>query len=159
MWICSNFVLKQEIFSFSTAWIYFFMENLFLFYRNIFFSKKYFRPKIFLPLVNLKGTTSGVLNVFPCSKATPKSICTNSAVALSINIFCACLSPSPTIYPIFWPLLFKNMTVTHTHYRITCYTSCISQSLFKPFCWIWKIFQEKVMKNRMKIQWNFIDCI
>lgn len=42
-------------------------------------------------------TRSGVLSIRPCSNATPKSMWTTSAVAWSIRIFIACLSPSPTM--------------------------------------------------------------
>jgi hypothetical protein len=60
---------------------------------------KYINYDFHLPLVSLNGTISGVLSVFPCSKATPKSMCTNSAVHLSIRMLWECLSPSPTMYP------------------------------------------------------------
>lgn len=44
-------------------------------------------------------TRSGVLSIRPCSNATPRSMCTTSAVSWSMRIFTEWRSPRPTIYP------------------------------------------------------------
>lgn len=48
--------------------------------------------------IRMKGRTrSGVFSINPCSNATPRSMCTTSAVAWSIKMFMECRSPRPTM--------------------------------------------------------------
>ena len=49
--------------------------------------------------VSRNGTSSGVLRKRPCSKATPRSMCTTSAERLSMRMLFKCLSPKPMMYP------------------------------------------------------------
>lgn len=46
-------------------------------------------------LVRRKGTSSGVFRKRPCSKATPRSMCTTSAVLRSSRMLWLCRSPKP----------------------------------------------------------------
>ena len=75
-------------------------------------------------LVRRKGTSSGVFRKRPCSKATPKSMCTTSAVLRSSSMLWLCLSPRPMMYPVscqrFLLSLFKRGRITASNVVSTC---------------------------------------
>lgn len=52
-----------------------------------------------MSLVSLNGTLSGVLRNLPCSKAMPRSMCTISALEVSISRLAEWRSPRPIRYP------------------------------------------------------------
>ena len=109
-------------------------------------------------------TRSGVLSMRPCSNATPRSMCTTSAVSWSIRIFMEWRSPSPTMYPtwthennrqhaVFLVVIQDNevsciLTTKRNYHWACCHTSCVSKSTLEPISGQQESLEKEVVHYR-----------